>query len=170
MKNFNFCPNCGAKLPGSGAENAWECNQCGEHWYRNPAPTAGCAIQRDDGRVLVSCRGIEPYKGLHDVVGGFISPGEDAITAVKREVKEETSLDIDVGIDDCVQIEPHRYGDDGQWTLAIGFLARWTGGEPVAADDVAEVKWIHEHELEGLEFAWPHDKELVRKAFAHGRS
>ncbi len=170
MKSFNFCPNCGTKLPGSGTGTEFHCDDCGEKWYRNPAPTAGCAIMRDDGKVLVSRRGIEPFKGMYDIVGGFISPGEDAVTALKREVKEETGLDVDVGIDDCVQIEPHLYGDDGQWTLAIGFLARWIGGEPVAADDVAELTWIDEDELDELDFAWPHDKELVRKAFAHGRS
>lgn len=163
MRPLVHCPSCGAKLPASSEAFKATCAECGETWYRNPAPTAGCAIVRD-GRVLISRRGIEPYKGRFDVVGGFISLNESALDAVRREVKEETGLDIDVSIEDCLQIEPHRYGDDGEWTLAIGFKARWIGGEPTPADDVAELRWIDAAELDSMDFAWPHDKALARKA------
>lgn len=149
-----------------GEDTRFECTVCGAIWYRNPAPTAGCAIVRD-GKVLVARRGVEPYKGQFDVVGGFVSENESALDAVKREVREETGLEVDVSMDDCLQIEPHRYGDDGQWTLAIGFRGRWIGGEPQPQDDVAELRWMDESELETADFAWPHDRELARKALSY---
>jgi 8-oxo-dGTP diphosphatase len=34
----------------------------------------------------------EPYKGLYNLVGGKIEPGEDGLTAAYRELKEETGI------------------------------------------------------------------------------
>jgi hypothetical protein len=72
-------------------------------------------------------------------------------------------------MDDCIQIEPHRYGDDGDWTLAIGFWARLVSGVPTPADDVADLMWVEDSELDDLDFAWPHDRELAREALKRAR-
>ena len=58
----------------------------------------------------------------------------------------------------------HRYGEEGDFVLALGFAARLVGGELVPNDDVAAVRWVGAEELDGLDFAWPHDRELVRDA------
>lgn len=73
-------------------------------------------------------------------------------------------MEIDVSMDDCVQMVPHPYGDEGDYVLAIGFLARLVSGEPSPADDVADIKWVSLDELDDIDFAWEHDRELVRKA------
>lgn len=144
-------------------ETGARCDSCGRSWYRNAAPTAGCAIVRD-GKALVTTRAKEPEKGRLDVPGGFLRYDEDPIAGVKREVHEELGLDIDVSMSDCLQIVPHRYGAEGDYVLAIGFKARYVGGDPNPADDVAAVTWVGPDELEGLDFAWDHDRDLVRKA------
>jgi hypothetical protein len=48
--------------------------------------------------------------------------------------------------------------------LAIGFRARIVQGEPQPSDDVAEIRWVSADELDELDFAWEHDRELVRAA------
>lgn len=121
-----------------------------------------------DGRSLVTVRAREPEKGRLDVPGGFLDVGEDPIQGLKREVKEEVGLDIDVGPQDFVQAVPHRYGPEGDWLLALGFRARWVGGEVQARDDVADARWVDAGALDDLDFAWPHDRELVRKALENG--
>jgi hypothetical protein len=47
---------------------------------------------------------------------------------------------------------------------AIGFKARIVEGEPEPADDVAELLWVSADEVDGLEFAWEHDRRFVRAA------
>ena len=49
------------------------------------------------GRLLLVRRGHEPSLGLWSVPGGRVEPGETDTAAVRREVREETSLDVLVG-------------------------------------------------------------------------
>lgn len=163
MKPFVHCPSCGASIDEPDRHHGSTCPSCGRTWYRNPSPTAGAGIVRD-GKVLVTVRARDPYAGKHDCPGGFLHSGEEAVEGLRREIAEELGVEIEVSMDDCLQIEPHRYGDDGEWTLAIGFKARLLSGVPTPNDDVAEVKWVEESELDDLDFAWPHDRELARKA------
>ena len=168
MKPFRHCPSCGASISEPHPIEGTTCGNCGRVWYRNPSPTAGAAIVRD-GKVLLSVRASDPYKGKIDVPGGFLHADETALDGLRREIKEELGVTIDVSMDDCIQIEPHRYGDDGEWTLAIGFAARLASGEPSAADDVAALMWVEESELGDLDFAWPHDRDLARTALQRER-
>lgn len=117
-----------------------------------------------DHRALVTRRGIEPEKGRWDVPGGFLGTGEEPIEGLRRELREELGIEVDVAVTDCVSMVPHPYGPEGDFVLALGFLARFRSGDPRAADDVAEFRWVDAPELDALEFAWEHDRELVRKA------
>ncbi len=164
-EKFRFCGRCGARLTRRGEDGGARCESCGKSWYDNPAPTAGCVIVRD-GRALITKRARDPEKGRFDIPGGFLDPEEDPITALEREVKEELSMTIDVTYADLVHAVPHRYGEDGDWVLAMGFVARHSSGEPVPADDVEEVRWVTAEELEGVDFAWEHDRQLVKRALS----
>ena len=169
MKPFRFCPACGADLDQPDGEGGAHCPNCDRKWYRNMAPTAGVAILRDD-RVLVTVRAMEPERGRFDVPGGFLRVGEDPVAGLRREVREELGWDIEVDEGDLLQAVPHAYGSEDEWVLAMGFVARAPEGEPVPADDVAEVRWVTGSELDELDFAWTHDRDLIRKAFDHARS
>jgi ADP-ribose pyrophosphatase YjhB (NUDIX family) len=122
----------------------------------------------DGERALITIRARDPERGRADVPGGFLHPGEHPIDGLKREVKEELGIDIDTSEEDLVSATPHRYGRDGDWVLSLGFKGRLTSGQPAPADDVAEARWIRLNELEKIDFAWPHDRELVRRALEHG--
>ena len=162
---FRFCPRCSTELEDPGTDSGALCPNCGKTWYHNAAPTAGCVIVRD-GKALITKRARDPEKGRFDIPGGFLDPHEDPVSGLIREVDEELSMTITVAISDLVQAVPHRYGDDGDWTLALGFIARDPVGEPKPADDVAEVRWVTAEELDAIDFAWDHDRELVRKALS----
>jgi NADH pyrophosphatase NudC (nudix superfamily) len=163
MKPFKFCPADATELEQPDLEGGARCPRCGRHWYRNSAPTAGCVIVRD-GKALVTRRARDPEKGRIDISGGFLKPGEDPIEGLKREVEEELGVVVDASVEDCLQMSPHQYGPEGDWVLALGFKARLVSGDPVAADDVAEFMWVGQEDLDGLDFAWPHDRELVKRA------
>lgn len=162
MKPFRFCPACGSELA-AGGDGGGRCERCGRSWYRNPAPTVGVAVV-DGDRALVTVRARPPERGRLDVPGGFLEPGEHPIDGLRREVREEIGIDVDVSEADFVQAAPHRYGEGGDWVLALGFAGRYAGGEVACRDDVADARWVRSGELDELDFAWPHDRELVRRA------
>jgi NADH pyrophosphatase NudC (nudix superfamily) len=167
---YRFCPACGTEMSATKEQDGGVgCPSCGKRWYRNPAPTAGCVLVKD-GRALITQRGIDPEKGRFDVPGGFLAVGESPAEGVKRELREELGVEVEVSESDYVQGAPHRYGRDGDWTLALGFKARLVSGDPTPADDVAAFRWVGAEELDQIDFAWEHDRELVRKVLADGDS
>jgi ADP-ribose pyrophosphatase YjhB (NUDIX family) len=50
-----------------------------------------------DDKLLLLKRNVEPFKGYWHVVGGHVEENETLTDALKREFKEETNLDIEVG-------------------------------------------------------------------------
>jgi 8-oxo-dGTP diphosphatase len=54
-------------------------------------------VYSKNGKVLFLKRAEEPFKGCWGLVGGQVESGETLAEALKREFKEETDLDIEVG-------------------------------------------------------------------------
>ena len=161
---FRYCPADGTRLGGPRPSGGATCPLCGRSWYRNPAPAVGAAIMSGD-KALVTVRAREPYRGKVDVPGGFLEVGEHPVDGLKREVREELGLEIEVD-PTPVLLAPHTYGPEGVWALAIGFRASVLEGTPDPADDVAEALWIGAGEVDGVDFAWEHDRGFVRAALA----
>ena len=59
-------------------------------------PCAGAIVRDGDGRLLLIRRGREPGRGLWSLPGGRVEAGETRPEAVRREVLEETGLDVTV--------------------------------------------------------------------------
>ena len=133
---------------------------CGRSWYRNSTPAVGAAIVRD-GRALVAVRAGEPEKGRLDLPGGFLEVGEHPADGLVREAEEELGVKIEV-IGAPILLATFTYGADGAYVLAIGFRAHIVEGEPQPTDDVAQIRWVSSDELDDLDFAWEHDREMVR--------
>lgn len=140
---------------------------CGRSWYRNSASAVGAVIL-EGGRALVTVRAREPEKGHLDLPGGFLEVGEHPVDGLKREAHEEPGVELEVD-DTPILLTTHTYGVDGEYVLAIGFRARIVDGEPDPTDDVAEVRWVSAGELDRADFAWEHDKRMVRAALGELR-
>jgi ADP-ribose pyrophosphatase YjhB (NUDIX family) len=116
------------------------CGACGEPNYHAAKPCA-CAILVDDGgRVLLARRARDPEAGLWDLPGGFLEPDETPEDGLRREMREETGLDVEAGryVGTFVDV----YGEGGDTTLNIVFECRPGSGEPVPDDDVSELRWF----------------------------
>ena len=61
---------------------------------RTPALATDCVVFDPLGRVLLIRRGHEPSAGKHALPGGFVKIGETVMSACRREVGEETEIDI----------------------------------------------------------------------------
>lgn len=118
------------------------------------APRVGVgAIVLHEGRVLLVRRGRAPALGLWSVPGGLVELGETTVDAARREVEEETGLDVRiaglVGVVDRVTRDADgrvRY----HWVL-VDYLAYPQSNDTITAgSDAAEVRWVTIDEVERL--------------------
>ncbi len=143
---FLFCPYCRAELetrriPDPDGPERRVCADCGFVHWGNSKPTAGGVVVDDAGRVLLARRAVEPFLHWWDIPGGFLEPGEHPEDGVRRELREETGLEIDVERLIGVYMDEYAYGEGGH-TLNFHYLCRVAGGAPAAADDVEELAWF----------------------------
>jgi 8-oxo-dGTP diphosphatase len=114
----------------------------------HPQLAVSAAIFRDD-RVLLARRARSPAKGFYSLPGGRVEFGESLHQALKREVDEETGLEIDiVGLAGWREVLPST-GAGGHY-LIMSFAARWVAKEPRLNDELDDVQWLPPHDLGGL--------------------
>lgn len=92
------------------------------------------------GRVLLARRGIDPFSGQWNTIGGFLDYQEEPLEGLKREVQEETGSDCDVL--DFVVMVADQYGRDGSGLLCSYFTVRLHADTPAPRDDVSELRWF----------------------------
>lgn len=94
LYQFTFCPRCGSAHFQENNEKSKKCADCGFTYYYNSSAASVAVIENSKGEILVARRAKDPAKGTYDLPGGFIDVGETAENAVKREIMEETNLDV----------------------------------------------------------------------------
>jgi NAD+ diphosphatase len=142
---WTTCPRCASPL--ERAEGGRYCPACGSHYYANSAPTASALIEDDRGRLLLGRRAVEPYLGRWDTIGGFLHEGEDPLEGLRREVREETGLEIEPLGFLGTWMDRYGAGEAAVHTLNLFWVARMTGGALAPADDVAELAWFEPEAL-----------------------
>lgn len=96
------------------------------------------AVVVHDGALLMVQRAKEPYEGRWSVPGGMLEHGEYLTDAVRREVMEETGIEVEVG--DLLGVlefwrAPHY--------VILDYVATPAGdAAPSAGDDVSEARWV----------------------------
>ena len=123
MKGIVVCPACGTEIP----------------QRINPFPTVDCLIRYPDeegvmGVVLI--KRLNPPPGWA-IPGGFVDYGESVEDAVRREMKEETNLELEELEQFHVYSDPER--DPRFHSICTVFLARGVG-ELQAGDDAGEAR------------------------------
>lgn len=91
---FKFCPKCGSEEFNVNNEESKKCNSCGFVYYFNSAAAIVAVIENSKGEVLVARRAKDPAKGTLDLPGGFAAMHETIEGTVRREILEETRLEI----------------------------------------------------------------------------
>jgi 8-oxo-dGTP diphosphatase len=110
-----------------------------------PIPAVGALIIRDH-QILLIQRAHPPLEGEWSLPGGRIESGETIIAALKREVREETGLEIEPRELVCVL---DRISADYHYVL-IDYLCDITGGELRAGSDALAVRWASRADLGNL--------------------
>ena len=122
-------------------EKTLHCPHCGKGFsqFANPSPTTDVVIH-DPARGIMLIRRGRPPLG-YALPGGFIDEGEQAEQAARREMREETGLDVRLIGVLGVYSRPSR--DPRFHTLSVVFVGG-AGAEavPAAGDDAAEAAFF----------------------------
>lgn len=115
---------------------------------RRPMVGVGAVVWRD-GAVLLERRGQPPAQGSWSIPGGLVDAGERLEEAVRREVREECGIEVEVGPLLGV-FEPMVADEDGRIRyhyVVLDYLARYVSGDVTIGDDAAELRWVSFEEL-----------------------
>jgi len=149
---FRFCPRCGSDKIRISSVKSKKCPDCGLDWYFNMSAAVAGLIFNDEGKLLMSVRAHEPAKGMLDLPGGFVDPGETAEDALIREIREELNLDIEIIA--YLGTFPNTYLFSGviYHTLDLAFKCRARNLEQIQAGD----------DVSGFEFVDPEHPDFER--------
>jgi ADP-ribose pyrophosphatase YjhB (NUDIX family) len=143
---------CGAVLEQQHRAGALRpaCPQCDHIVFFDPKVAVVIFIVQD-GKILLIKRAVDPGKGRWAFPAGFVDAGEDPKEAARRELLEETGLDIE--IIRLFDVFARNTDDGGTADIIIAYVARITGGTLQALDDAEAVGWFGAYELPELVFA-----------------
>ena len=121
FRNFRLCPSCGGELAPNSHDYGRKCPACGRTYYAQQSPAVIVAVERE-GSLLLAHNAMFP-EGRYSIIAGFVEPGESLEDAVRRELREEVSIEVE-GIE---------YFGSQVWpfpnSLMLGFTARYSSGE-----------------------------------------
>ncbi|MDR3704070.1 MAG: NUDIX hydrolase [Candidatus Sulfopaludibacter sp.] len=136
---------------------------------RHPLVGVGAIMLRRD-RILMAQRGKEPLKGWWSLPGGALETGESLADGVRREVREETGLEIEpLGVLEIFErILRDQDGTPEYHYVLIDYVCRVTGGTLFPGDDVCAVDWVRRADLPNLQIT-EGTLGVIEKAFRQRR-
>lgn len=140
------CSRCGAPTRVSAAGWARSCPACGGDHYPRTDPAVIMAVVDEAGRILLGHQAVWPPKRF-STLAGFVEPGETLEGAVRREVAEETAIEVGEVVYQGSQPWPFPT------SLMLAFTAQArTTSIRVDGDELSQARWWTREEL-GLDVA-----------------
>jgi NAD+ diphosphatase len=155
-RRHRFCANCGAPSEAREAGHVRVCPVCGAQHHPRTDPVVIMLVHDGDRAVLGRQAHWPP--GRYSALAGFVEPGESLEEAVAREVREETGA----------RVADIAYRSSQPWpfpaSLMLGFVARWTSGEPAIGDgELEDVRWFTRDEIAGGRVKLPPRQAIARR-------
>ena len=140
--------------------------------YPRPAVTVDLVAFAGEGsdlKVLLVRRKSEPFQGRWALPGGFLNMDEAAEDAARRELREETGLDVTGPVEPIGSFDAPGRDPRGR-TISLAFATVVPGPPPavVGGDDAEKAEWREVEGLSGL--AFDHDEILAKARGWLGRS
>ena len=141
-----------------------------------PVVGVGGVVIRENKALLIR-RAAEPLKGQWSIPGGALELGETLLEGVRRELREETGLDVLVldliEVFERIMHDPPEANagrpDPRYHFVIVDYLCEAPHGEPVAGSDVTDLAWAGEEHLAQYNLT-PTATRILRKAFALARA
>jgi len=123
-----------------------------------------------NGRALLIRRGGPPLEGQWSIPGGMLEVGEPLIEGVRRELLEETGIDVRVSelIEVFERINLDASGKARYHFVVLDYLCEPVKGEARAGSDVIDVAWATPEELERYSLTETATR-VIRRAFEMAR-
>jgi 8-oxo-dGTP diphosphatase len=123
------------------------------------------------GRVLVVKRGAPPLEGEWSIPGGMLEVGETLVEGVRRELAEETGIEVRVHgvIEVFERISLDAEAKPEYHYVILDYYCEAIRGQARPGGDATNVAWISEQELEKYSLNSA-AQEVIRKAFVVARS
>lgn len=139
-----------------------------------PLLGVGALVLRRDSILLVE-RGRAPLKGYWSLPGGVVETGEHLEEAIRREMREETGLDVKPlkVVEIFERIMRDKAGEVEYHYVLVDYLCKITGSknadqEMRAGDDVSRVEWVRRKDLPGIKLT-EGTLEVIERTFErHG--
>lgn len=139
-----FCPACGSLTMLGDAGWSRRCPQCGRQHFPRTDPAVIVAItSADDPDLLLLGSNVVWGADRFSCFAGFVEAGESLESAVRREVAEESGVEVGLV----------RYRGSQAWpyprSLMVGFLAASVDDAAARADgeEIAAVRWFTRDEV-----------------------
>ena len=125
----------------------------------------------EDGRAMLIRRGTPPLEGQWSIPGGTLELGETLTEGARRELREETGLDVEVL--ELIEVFERIFPGDGSRPqyhfVIVDYLCRKTGGALQAGGDATDVAQVREEDLERYALTVAATR-VLKKAFAMTRA
>lgn len=144
-KVYKFCPRCGGKLVIK--QDSLDCSSCGFRFYINSIPCNAVLIENEKHEILMVKRKVEPRAGTWDLPGGFLKAGENFFDSVKREIREELHVEIEVTGIIGIYEDTYLFQEILNPTLMITTTAKIISGNLKADDDVSDYRYFPKEEV-----------------------
>ncbi len=143
--DYRFCPYCGhaLKMP-SGEKEKSRCSNCYFVHYNNPKACVSAIIQRRN-EILFVQRAHEPFKHYWDFPGGFLEAGESPEAGLRREVREE--LQIEIEIYKLLGAYSDTYGPGGESVLVVYYICKTLSNSFHPREEIADAKWFERRRM-----------------------
>ncbi len=161
---MNFCSDCGQPvslaIPPDDNRLRHVCGHCGAIHYQNPKMVVGSIpLWRDDNRVLLCRRAIEPRHGFWTLPAGFMENSETTEEAATRETLEEAGARVELqGLFSLMNV-PHVH------QVHLFYRAHLLDLDYAAGTESLEVKLFCEDDVPWDEIAFPTVSQTLRLFF-----
>jgi len=158
---YRFCPQCATPLAErhDGERDRLTCPACGFVHWNNPTPVLAAIIELADqgGQLLLARNAAWPEK-MFGLVTGFMEAGESPEDGIRREIAEETSLQVNA----LSLVGVHEFTRMNQVIITFHAVA---SGSVVLSPELAEYKLLPAEKVK----CWPTGTGLALAQWLRGR-
>jgi NAD+ diphosphatase len=158
--SHRFCGRCGAPTLSARAGHMRQCSACGQTGFPRLDPAIIVLVHDGDRALLGRQPGWQPNR--YSTIAGFVEPGESLEDAVRREVAEETGIDV----------SSVSYHSSQPWpfpaSLMLGFVAQGSYATPQLRDgELEDARWLTREEINAGVVHLPPRDAIARRLIEH---
>jgi NAD+ diphosphatase len=158
--NHRFCGRCGAPTRSERAGHMRRCTACDAQSFPRLDPAIIVLVHDGEHALLGRQASWQPNR--YSTIAGFVEPGESLEDAVRREVAEETGINV----------RDILYHSSQPWpfpaSLMLGFTARGEHAPPQLHDgELEDARWVTRAELRAGVVHLPPRDSISRRLIDH---